>query len=167
MSNTDRLPFSRRVSRYEPELRAGDPRYESWIDYGDIGETFNGFVLTSEEYLRVEGAYIATAVAFAVETSSTTLKALDVRFQGAGFRLSEGQTIVRSDIGPVVRGNLRGKLDCGLESTDGSYQLGFGYDLYMYVATRPPCEEAIASAWRSGVWLETDIEPPSWERDDD
>lgn len=167
VSVLDPPPFSWRISRYEPELRRGDPQYESWTDYADVGQSFNGLVLTLEEYFRVEDAYIAAALAFAVDMASTTFRVAYLGHHDDGYALSEGQRVVRSDIAPVVRGNLRGKLDCVLESADGSCQIAFGYDLYMYVAARTSCEEAVAHTWRMGLWVEPGLTHSAWEPDDE
>ena len=121
------LPFSWRLSRYEPQLRASR-EWESWTDRTDVGHSFNGFVLTEEEYLRIEDAYIAAATRFAVDVSASVFRVVYVGHQSGQYALVAGQTVIRSDLGPLVRGNLRGDLDCAIESTEGLYQLAFGYD---------------------------------------
>ncbi len=158
------LPYSWRVSRYQEELR-GDPRWASWTDVSDVGRMFNGVVLASEEYHRVENSYISASVRFAALTSASLLRVVYVGHQSDDFDLSAGQIVVRSDVGPIVRGNLRGELDCALEAVNGRLQIAFGYDLYMYVAADSPCESAVVDAMQEGLWLEPDVPLALWEDD--
>lgn len=160
------LPHSWRVSRYEEQLR-GYPGWESWIHVSEVGDMFNGIVLSDEEYLRVENTYISAVVRFAVATSSSLFRVLYVGHQNADFALTPGQLVVRSDVGPIVRGNLRGELDCALESDNGRLQIAFGYDLYMYVAADVPCETAVAAAEEDGLWFDTGAPLLLWGEDDD
>lgn len=163
-----RLPYCWRVSRYEPELRERETRWESWTDYSDIGAAFNGVVLSPEEYYRVEDTYIAAAVRFAVDASAVLLRVTYVgHHQAPDFALDPDQIVVRSDLGPIIRGNLRGNLDCALEATNGRLQVAFGYDLYMYIAADSQCESAVAGAARDGLWLEPDVPLALWDDDTD
>jgi hypothetical protein len=82
------------------------------------------------------------------------------------FALTEHQQVVRSDLAPIVRGNLRGDLDCALESIDGILQVAFGYDLYLYLAASSPCERAVSDAVRDGLWLEPGASLPLWDDDE-
>jgi hypothetical protein len=168
MTSLPRQPYYWRLSRYEPELRARDTPWESWIDVSDIGESFNGIVLTEEEYLRVENTYIAALLRFALDVSATTFNMVHLgEDQEGGFALDADQVVVRSDLAPIIRGNLRGQIGCALKSTDGRLQIGFGYDLYVYVAASSACEQAVAEAIRDGLWIDTDVPPVWWENDED
>lgn len=160
------LPYSWRLSRYEPELRAGAAGWESWTDYSDVGRSFNGLILTMEEYLRVENTYVDAAVRFALEFPTELFRVAYVGQQSDGFALREGQSLVRSDLAAVVRGNLRGLLDCAVVSTDGACQVAFGYDLYMYVAAAAPCERAVMESERAGLQVEAGVPLAAWERDE-
>lgn len=159
------LPHSWRVSRYEEQLR-GEPGWESWTDLSDIGGRFNGIVLSEQEYLRVENTYISAVVRFAVATSASLFRVVSLAHQDANFALTPGQLVVRSDVGPIVRGNLRGELDCALDAVNGRLQIAFGYDLYMYVGADIPCETAVAGAEEDGLWLQAGVPLRSWEEDD-
>ncbi len=165
MTSMSPLPHSWRVCRYEEQLR-GQKGWESWIGMSDIGERFNGIVLSNQEYVRVENTYIAAVVRFAAVTSASLFRVAFLGSQDADYALSPGQLVVRSDVGPIVRGNLRGELDCTLEAVNGRLQIAFGYDLYMYVGADIPCETAVAGAEEDGLWLEPGVPLRSWEDDD-
>ena len=160
-----RLPYCWRVSRYSPELRIPDSKWESWIDVSQVGQTFNGLLLTSEEYQRVEDAYVHAAFQFALDTSTQVFRIAYLGHQEEGYALSPDQTLLRSDLGPVVRGNLRGSLDCGLEGTEYGCQILFGFDLYMYVAASGPCPQAVTGTERGGLFVEPGVNPPQWEQE--
>lgn len=132
-----------------------------------MGHSFNGFVLTEEEYLRIEDAYIAAATRFAVDVSASVFRVVYVGHQSGQYALVAGQTVIRSDLGPLVRGNLRGDLDCAIESTEGLYQLAFGYDLYMYLAAATPCEQAVGDSIRQGLWVEPSVPLALWGSEDE
>lgn len=123
MTRLRRLPYCWRVSRYSPELRVAGAQWESWIDVSQVGQTYNGLPLTSEEYQRVEDAYVHAAFQFALDTSTQVFRIAYLGHQEDGYALSPDQTLLRFDLGPVVRGNLRGSLDCGLEGTDYGCQI--------------------------------------------
>ncbi len=165
LSTLSPLPHSWRVCRYEEQLR-GYPGWESWIDKSDVGERFNGIVLSDEEYLRVENTYIAAVVRFAVATSATFFRVAYLHHQDANFALTPGQIVVRSDVGPIVRGNLRGELDCSLDAVNDRLHIEFGWDLYMYLAADDPCERAVSGAEEDGLWLTPDFPLRRWDDDD-
>lgn len=73
-----------RVSKYNPSKRDADGRYtnEEWTSIHDIGTSIGGQTLAIEEYLRVEKAYIETAMAFHADAGAPLLLARDVEAAG-------------------------------------------------------------------------------------
>ena len=55
-----------RVAKYNPEIRDQSGAYTKveWTFFRQIGQTFSGVLLTSDEYERVEEAYIQAALSF-------------------------------------------------------------------------------------------------------
>jgi hypothetical protein len=157
------LPHSWRVSRYEPALRAAGSEWASWTDYSDVGKTFNGMVLTEQEYLRVENLYLDAAARFAADAAAEVFEVVYVDHQQDGFELFAGQKLPRSDLGPVVRGSLRGTLDCALQAVSGTCQFEFGFDLYMRVAAQSACDRAVTEVERAGLYLEPGFPLVLWE----
>ena len=160
----DHLPFAWRISRYETELRARGTEWESWTDISDVGKSFNGLTLAMEEYLRVENQYVDAAIRIARDATSDPFLIRDLGYQDAEFALREGQPLVPSDMASVVRGNLRGRLDCGLVSADGACDVSFGYDLYMYVEATTACERAVEEVERGGLCVEHGVRLPHWDK---
>lgn len=163
MSTLDPLPNCWRLSRYEPALRGRDSRWESWTGYSDVGKEFNGITLTSEEYLRVENLYIDAVTRFAGDAAADVFRVVYIGHQQTGFGLSAGQRLLLSDLGPVVRGNLRETLDCALEGVEGTFQVEFGFDLYIHLAAVAPCERAIVESDRAGLHVEAGVPLVLWE----
>lgn len=58
--------YSWRVTKYNPIYRneLGHYKKDEWISIGDIGTSFNGVVLTAEDYLRVETLYVNAVLQF-------------------------------------------------------------------------------------------------------
>lgn len=160
------LPYSWRLSRYEPELRAKDAEWQSWTDVSDVGQVFNGLPLTMEEYVRVENLYVDAATRFASEFPAQQFRVVYLGVQRDGFALREGQSLVRSDIAPVVRGNLQGSLDCAVVSSDGGFQITFGFDLYMYLAAHMSCDRAVMEIEQAGLRVEHGVPLAQWEQDE-
>lgn len=166
MISVPRLKYGWRVSRYSAELRARDSPWESWTSISDVGQPFNGIELTREEYLRVEDAYIDIVAGFLVDAGADFFDVVYVAHQEAGFELSEGQRLPRSDIAPLVRGNLRGTLDCALQSPAADLQVEFGYDLYLRIGAERSCQRAVARATRLGLYVESGVGLVLWDENE-
>jgi hypothetical protein len=163
VSTLRQLPFSWRLSRYEPALRTRDSEWESWTAHSDIGKTFNGIPLTLEEYLRVEDLYLDGATRFAIDAAAEVFEVVYVGHKDERFGVSAGQRLARSDLGPIVRANLRGDLECALLAASGTLQIEFGFDLYMRVASSFACERAVAATAGAGLYVEPDVPLALWE----
>lgn len=72
--------YSWRVTKYNPVYRDDNGHYkkDEWILVNDIGEEFDGTVLTAEEYLRVENLYVNAVLEFLEcnKTDSLTVTSL-------------------------------------------------------------------------------------------
>ena len=52
-----------RITKYDPSRRQGGGQsFDEWTSISDIGRSYVGTKLTKEEYLRVEDAYVRTAI---------------------------------------------------------------------------------------------------------
>jgi hypothetical protein len=144
-----------RVTKYDPAFRDSSGVYtkKDWTSFGDVGSSHEGGVLSLEEYLRVESAYIDIAREFIGEDGCPTLKAIDVENHSASaFALNEGSLISGSDLPAVCRSILRGEFWCRLEA--GKRFVHFGYDYYMYVGVESECLGSIAAATARGLFVE-------------
>lgn len=154
-----------RVSKYDPSRRDAVGRYvhEEWTSVYDIGKSIAGQVLTVEEYLRVENAYIETAMVFHADAGAPFLLARDVEIAGSNPNIpgdvvsvppAEGQPIGRADLVAVIRSCLREIFWCRLEAEEKLCMIHFGYDYYMYLTGMSLTAHTFDVARAGGLFLE-------------
>lgn len=155
------LPFHCHIHKYRPG--PDSPGYDdgSWTSISQIGETFNGEVLSREHYEAVESAHIDTVLEMCRESGVTALEPLlhpDEERAGESVSLEE------------IRGRLRRLLreedDAHLwRDADLSFYVVVGYDYHLYAGSRVECSAAVDLARSRGLhpevgtpapWLYTD-----------
>jgi hypothetical protein len=144
-----------RITKYNPAYRDQTGAYlrEDWISISGIGKSFNGEVLTRDEYERVENAYITAALAFLHEAHLSSLRVAGLENpRGLPLAISEGRILSLEQVGDVIRRNLREEFWCRLEGTNGFVHIGWDY--YMYVGVAHPCPTARARAAELGLFVE-------------
>jgi hypothetical protein len=147
--------WSTKVTKYDPSFRNPSGAYlrNEWTSASDIGRSFDGAVLTPEEYRREEDAYVAVALRFVRESGQTSLAVCGLenkRRCQLGF--AEGSPLGLDELGSVIRRVLREECWCRLEGPAGF--LHFGWDYYMYVGVPRPCPESQELAKRVGLFVE-------------
>jgi hypothetical protein len=74
---TMRIPMNEyRVTKYNPAFRDESDAYtkSEWTSFKDIGRTYSGVPLTTEEYERVEEAYVKSALSFLSEGGLSSIR---------------------------------------------------------------------------------------------
>jgi hypothetical protein len=151
--------FQYRVTKYDPRNRdeAGHYLHDEWTSYSDIGKSFQGTILTVDDYTRVENAYVEVALAFMLESKSDGLRisCLETRdgYHESGLVLVLGAEVRSDQIKQVCRLCLQDKIWCKLEG-DGGRFIHFGWDYYMYLGVPIPCENAQALARQLRLFVE-------------
>jgi hypothetical protein len=151
--------YQYRITKFDPANRNAEGHHiaDEWYLHSQIGMTFGGVLLTGEEYLRVESAYIATAVDFHREAGLPDIFAIGVedhRLKGAP---AEG-TLISAELLPTLcRAMLRERYWCRIVGED--FFIHFGYDFYMYLGAATPCEQALGYARSRGLFPEPFISP--------
>ena len=149
-----------RVTKYNPAFRDQSGAYTKveWVSFTQIGQTFSSVPLTSDEYERVEEAYVLTALSFLRESGLFSMKVAGLensRKQSLDF---QNDSILPLDrIGEIIRRILREELWCRLESSEGF--IHFSWDYYMYVGVPHPCPTAEARAAELGLYVEEFASP--------
>lgn len=120
---------------------------DDWVDYSDVGKSFPGGVLSFEEYLAVENAYVDAVMAFwsFQKVEEIVVRNLEVHYLGQEINRSEDKLLVEYLITCpwhrkissfesklLVRSVLRNLIFCSLEDMSGTFQVRFGWDYYMY-----------------------------------
>jgi hypothetical protein len=163
------LAFQWRITKYDPELRDEGGKFQgsSWSSVWNIGKLDNGAVLTVDEYLHFESAYVNTAISFAIESGAFELAIKE--FEGAvpdqsaltelGLpaihplpELSEGSVVGAHQAGDIIRLVLRELV--WLKLVASSFFVHFGHDFYMYVGSDVRCDDSRRRAEASNLFVE-------------
>ncbi len=157
--------FEYRVTKYDISYRrlagwnannessTGAYTRSEWTSISDIGRSFDGVLLTPDEYQRVEDAYVAVAISFLKESrlSAVTIEGLECS-EPFPIPLEEGMTIDIRNLPEVVRLILQEKVWCRLNAQNTF--LHFGYDYYMYVGVSRECPKSKQFARNLGLFVE-------------
>lgn len=163
--NSPFIKFGCEIVKYQPQYyKDGVYTKDEWISVSDIGRSFDGEVLTKEEYLRVESAYVDTVkelleisgVKFLTVVNpcnfymlrAKALKKENKALYQVVSSLMEGQRIVVSKIDTVLKACLRELFWCALVNEAKKVQVDVGYDYYLHFHSRLP-EETISKIARS------------------
>lgn len=143
------MRFWRRITRYDPALRDARGAYlgNTWTSISDIGEEFDGVVLTRDEYDRIEEAYVSSVLALANDCG---VDRLEVRHLETSEGLDDGDLLSIAEATSVVRRMLREEVVCTLESPADDFAVHIGFDLYMYVGSDCVAARALEHARSAG-----------------
>ncbi|WP_326826804.1 hypothetical protein [Streptosporangium sp. NBC_01756] len=174
------LDYRFRVTKYDPRLRNESGAFigDDWTCISEIGQVFDGQVLTRERYEQVEAAYLKAVELFAQESGITELAVRTPLF-GRDFApgpllpgygpttsglLSEefydGRQVSLPEGLELVRAMLREDgVWCRLEA-EGRFSAEVGWDYYLYVNSHQPCSQAVDEGHRLGLFVEEDFTSP-------
>ena len=149
-----------RVTKYNPAFRDQSGAYTKaeWISFTQIGQTFSGILLTSDEYERVEEAYVQAALSFLRESGLFSMRVAGLenpRKQPLDFQNDSVLPLDR--IGEIIRRILREELWCRLEGSECFVH--FSWDYYMYIGVPHPCPKGEALAAELGLFVEEFASP--------
>ena len=145
--------FQYRVTKYDPAHRVkGWYTRDEWISVSEIGNTFDGVVLTDAEYRRTEDAYVTSALEFMREAGVDALSVVGLENHDVVLAFADGAILQSSEYADVVRRLLREQFWCRLESPSGFVHVG--YDYYMYVGVISQCPVAEQLAASLGLFVE-------------
>lgn len=164
-----------RVTKYNPDYRDEHGHYtliEEWTSPSDIGETFDGNELTLDDYLRVEEAYIDSAIAFMEESGIQSVRVLGLEgsiteedrasflFESEfeGVLLKEDSLVDLGALRLIMKMVLRDFIWCQLYDGDRFF-IHLGTDYYMYVGSHMNCPAAIEWSATHGLFVESEPSP--------
>ncbi len=157
---------------------------DEWTRVFDVGKSFDGEVLTFENYRKIEDAYVSIILSFGSEsgfdmlivtyletqqlsqnlkTQAKNLKTQAKNLQDIAFnsKLIRKEMALSGDaLADVCRLVLREIFWCKLEFGSDFY-IHFGWDYYMYVGSSVFCKKSIAYAKQQGLFVEEKESPYS------
>jgi hypothetical protein len=155
-----------RVTKYNPAFRDQSGAYTKveWTSFTQIGQTFSGVMLTSDEYEHVEQAYVEAALSFLRESGLFTMRVAGLEnSQTHPLDFQNDSVLPLGRIGEIIRRILREEFWCRLEG--GQSFIHFGWDYYMYIGVPHPCPTARARAAELGLYVEEFASPYAEDED--
>ena len=156
-----------RLTKYDPALRDATGVFtgDDWTLFSQIGETFDGEVLTLARYLDVEARHLNVLASFLEESGTSCVVAQGVENAGGSFRVSEGAKLTPLEVIEAVRQMLREDGWCRLVDDDRFY-INVGWDYYVYVGTDRRCDASVALAEKLGLFIDRNFPSPYMREDD-
>ncbi|MGA2420722.1 MAG: hypothetical protein ABSG69_11605, partial [Candidatus Acidiferrum sp.] len=116
-----------RITKYNPALRDERGAYtkNEWISYKQIGESFDGVILTHNEYKRVAQAYVTAAFAFLKEGGVTSFRVEGLEIRSTQLSFAEGSVLTLEQVGDIIDGLLREEFWCRLQGAGGFVHIGW------------------------------------------
>lgn len=169
------------INKYPPSLfKHGRFLREDWTACTDIGRTTPGGPLDKQEYLRVEGLYVAAVAALARTVEPVLLQVHDVEFwDTASDRLAnlglddvldgaaapaEVEPVAGARLDNLVRRCLREVAWLELMVAP-RLLVHFGYDMRLIIASSVPLAEPLDQIRSSGLFVyESDAPLPTIEK---
>ncbi len=162
------------ITKYNPKYRNELGHYlkDEWTDFSDIGKKHANDILTYDEYIEVENAYVKAILNFmnCLNLDSVRVSGLEKRkllensenYSKSMIeiykKIKDKQFLDRQLLDQVIRLILRTDLWCKLQSKD--LEVHFGYDYYMYIGSSKPCEEIIPTIEKMGLFVEAIKDSP-------
>lgn len=165
------------IVKYNPAFYNEDGVYckDEWTSVSDIGKSFNGKVLTQEEYFAVENNYVDAVcdILQVVGADSLTIEYIEkqdewIEEQMANSKIPEqdfqllpnakslkqGQIMSVNEFRNVVRLCLREYIYAIFSSRVYNLKIKFGYDYYMYVECHLSREQLSDITTRHSLFLD-------------
>ncbi|MFE2019093.1 hypothetical protein ACFW9O_13750 [Streptomyces sp. NPDC059499] len=122
------------LCKYDEARRRGD--IDDWTDRSDIGASFDGHILTAEEYQRTEDRYIAAAdvLAKAAGASHFTLRNVFLHSPPPAWlgEVYEGRILDKTSALRMLRGHMSGGTPAAWFESEKMCMM-MGFDFYMHV----------------------------------
>ncbi|WP_433420937.1 hypothetical protein ACQP1V_09290 [Microtetraspora malaysiensis] len=167
------------MTKYDPRLRDASGAFvgDDWTSICEIGQTFDGRVLTRRRYEQVESAYLMAVELFAQESGITELVVRTPGLHGiSSGRLLPGYGPEVSNLSAeefydgrvvslaagleLVRAMLREDGVWCLLEAEGRFSLAVGWDYYLYVSSHRPCFQAVDRVHGLGLFVDEGFTSP-------
>lgn len=170
------IKYQWRITKYNPKYRNTQGHYtkEEWTSSAHIGKMIDGELITFEEYLKVETAYIHTIMKFLQVNGIKSLTIIHSTFidieqelgalydqlyddQFDNLQLKDDQEVTIEQIPLISKMILRGFFYCSFISSD--FFIHFGDEYYMFIGTNHYEEESLKFAEQQNLFVEEMTSP--------
>ena len=141
-----------RITKYNPINRInGVYMADEWTSFSDIGKVFGDTILSQDDYLKTEQAYIDCCIELIEKAKISKLYIKQAEYYTENVRFSSSISNTQ-EIHQVITACLREQ--CWLKLTSKDFFIHFGYDYYMYIGSSLPTESVIEAATHHGLYCE-------------
>ncbi|UDM05440.1 hypothetical protein [Streptomyces longhuiensis] len=153
------------ISKYDKARREGE--IADWTSFDDIGESFDGRVLTAEEYQRTEDLYVFAVEHLAHEAGVNQFEMRDIILSSPEpswlGNMYDGRVVDLGTALRLLRRMLRdGDVSCSLRSAD-VLKVAVETDFYLSVQLPDSAVDSLAQIERMGLYP---VRVPCWEEDE-
>ena len=112
------MKYEFRITKYNPRLRNKSGHYliDEWTEYSDIGKSFNGIILTMNEYRNFENRYINSAIMMLTEAGIDEMIVENLENNKGSKGIRNNQLVPIGEIPIVIKSILRNKYWCKLRA---------------------------------------------------
>ena len=146
------------ITKFNPINRVdGIYTIDEWTSFSDIGKEYQGKILTREDYLKTENAYLSV-ISYAIGQSNIKCRIAEYEalwknntnwYNGKMLSGSEALSFSRDCLRELCWGKLFGK----------HFFIHFGYDYYLYISSRLDCRLLENKVKDSGLFIEKKQSP--------
>lgn len=167
-----------RITKYDPSNRneQGHYLYDHWTEFGDIGRTLEGELVTVEKYLSVEQDYVNAIIEILRENKVDHLRVVGHdkkrlqesikenkekwfhRIEFDNIDLFEDTKISLEEVAIICQMNFRNYCNISLEVKD-LFFVHFGYDMYVYIGVTEITEELKSKLNKTQIFIEDCYSP--------
>ena len=167
-----------RITKYDPLNRneQGHYLYDHWTEFGDIGRTLEGELVTVEKYLSVESDYINAIIEILRENKVDHLRVVGLDIKGLQesikdnkekwfhriefetIDLFEDKKVSLEEVAIICQMNFRYYCGVSLEVKD-LFFVHFGYDMYVYIGVSEITEELKSKLNKTQIFIEDCYSP--------
>ena len=158
--------FWLRITKYNPIYRNEEGHYkkDEWTSYSDIGTRYDDKLITFQDYIKFEDAYVYAVISFMHCIEISELKIVNLEKYSDDFDKNYSQQMIKTlnsiknnqvmttNIEDVIRLVLRENMWCKLEGM--GLAIHFGYDYYMYIGSEKKCDQQIKEIEKRGLFVE-------------
>ncbi|MFJ5763936.1 hypothetical protein ACIP9C_01155 [Lysinibacillus sp. NPDC093210] len=168
------IDYQWRITKYNPSYRNAEGHYlrDEWTSVSEIGKSFQGAILTLNDYLQVEKAYVDTVMKFLEVYQIENVRLIHLETYGLSnvdktsplydplfdtIPLAEDMLVTIDQIPIVCKMALREFIHCQMITEDFFVHLGDDY--YLFIGATSIKQEAIQFASEQRLFVEQMISP--------